>query len=64
MVHLERAIRDFQAVSEAWNDFLHVLSDIHQGLMQAPQVAVPTRRRRYVSDRRFRSLSRLGESLL
>ena len=30
MVHLEKAIRDFQAVSDAWNDFLHVLSDIHR----------------------------------
>lgn len=62
MAHLEKAIQDFQAVTGAWHYFLNVLSDMHQGLSQVPQVEVPTQRRRYVSDRRFRRLSLLGES--
>ena len=64
MIRLEKAIQDFQAVTGAWNDFLQVLSDIHQGLIEVPHVVVPTQRRRYVSDRRFRRLSLLGESQL
>ena len=64
MLNLRRAIRDFESVSAAWSEFLQQLHQIHEGLLNVPNISTPPRQRRYISDRRFRSLGGLGKLLL
>ena len=64
MARLYKVIKDFEAVSRSWHEFRSVLNDIHDELNRVFNVAVPEGcpRGRYISDRKFRNLCRIGES--
>ena len=66
MARLYKAIKDFESISRSWNEFRGVLKDIHDELNRVANEAVPEGclRRRYISERKFRNLSRIGESWL
>ena len=48
MLNLRQAIRDFESVSAAWSEFLQQLHQIHEGLLNVPNISVPPRQRGFL----------------